>query len=103
MSKQFFFIKLIAPRPTFAQDMNDEERTVMQEHISYWMGLTQEGTAVLFGPVFEPTGGYGMGVIEVADEQAAKEIMLHDPTILSNRNFAFEIHPMRVGMIRKQD
>jgi len=102
MNRQFFFIKLIAPRPTFSQDMDEAERAVMMEHIQYWTRLTEAGTAVLFGPVFEPTGGYGMGVIEVADEQAAHEVLQQDPTILSERNFAYEIHPMRVGMIRKQ-
>ncbi len=48
MPKQFFFIKLIAPRPTFAQDMSQNEKQMMQEHVAYWRSLTEEGIAVVF-------------------------------------------------------
>jgi hypothetical protein len=27
-----FLLKLVAPRPTFANDMNDQEKAMMQEH-----------------------------------------------------------------------
>jgi len=33
MAKQHYFFKLIPPRPTFIQDMNDDERRLMDEHI----------------------------------------------------------------------
>jgi len=101
MDKQHFFIKLIAPRPTFSQDMNEKERELMQRHIAYWKGLVEQRTAIVFGPVFDPKGGYGMGIIEVATPEQAQEIMANDPTILANQNFGFEIYPMRLGMIRE--
>ena len=53
--RQFLF-KLIAPRPTFAQDMMEAERKVMQEHVVYWKGLADRGVAVVFGPVLDPKG-----------------------------------------------
>jgi uncharacterized protein len=43
MAKKFFALKLILPRPTFAQDMTDEERSIMQEHIGFWMELMNKG------------------------------------------------------------
>jgi hypothetical protein len=39
-----FFLKLIGPRPTFALDMNDAEKQVMQGHFRYWKGR-QDRTA----------------------------------------------------------
>jgi hypothetical protein len=35
MSGQYFFMKLIPPRPTFAQDLTAEERAVMQLRVNY--------------------------------------------------------------------
>ncbi len=35
MNKQYFYLKLIPPRPTFAQDITDEERALMEEHGAY--------------------------------------------------------------------
>lgn len=101
MEKQHFFIKLLAPRPTFTQDMTDAERAVMNEHIVYWKDLTDKRIAIIFGPVFDPQGGFGMGVVEVNNEEEAKAIMAKDPTITSGLNFGFEIYPMRIGQIRQ--
>lgn len=36
MNKQHYYFKLIPPRPTFAQDMTDEEKTLMEEHGAYF-------------------------------------------------------------------
>jgi YCII-related domain. len=91
---QHFLVKLIPPRSTFAQDMNDEERKLMQEHAVYWKELQEKGIALAYGPVLEPTGAWGLGIIEVEYEKAAKELLLNDPTIRSNLH-TFEIHPMR--------
>ncbi len=34
MAKKYYALKLIPPRPTFAQDMTPEERNIMQQHCS---------------------------------------------------------------------
>jgi hypothetical protein len=52
--KQHFFLKLNPPRASFINDMTNEERSVMQKHVEYWSLLLQEGTAIVFGPVFDP-------------------------------------------------
>jgi uncharacterized protein len=100
MEKKHFFIKLFAPRPTFSQDMTETEREMMQKHVAYWHALTLKRTAVVFGPVFDAANPYGMGIVEVDSETEAQDLMLNDPTILSNTNFSFEISPMRIGLIR---
>ena len=49
----YFFCRLNGPRPTFAFDMSDEERAVMQKHATYWHELVAGGDVVLFGPVLD--------------------------------------------------
>jgi hypothetical protein len=38
------------PRPTFMQDMTEDERAVMSAHFEYLEGLLEEGKLVLAGP-----------------------------------------------------
>jgi len=57
-----FFLKLIAPRPTFATDMNDAEKKMMQEHFLYWKVRQDKGDVLVFGPVMDPAGPYGMAL-----------------------------------------
>jgi uncharacterized protein YciI len=90
--RRHFFLKLIPCRPTFALDMTDEERAIMQRHVVYWRGLMDEGRVVVFGPVMDPGGPYGMGVIEAADEDEVENFIERDPASKINK---YEWHPMR--------
>jgi len=90
-----FFLKLVAPRPSFAMDMNEAENAMMQEHFEYWKGRQDKGEVIVFGPVLDPAGAYGMGVIEAADEAAARAFVAGDPAMKANRGFSCEVHPMR--------
>jgi uncharacterized protein len=90
-----FFFKLIAPRPTFAMDMNEEEKAIMAEHLFYWKGKLDAGDVIVFGPVLDPKGPYGAGIVAAADEAAARAFADGDPAIKSNRGFICEIYPMR--------
>jgi uncharacterized protein YciI len=90
-----FFLKLVAPRPTFANDMNDREKAMMQEHFLYWKGRQQKGDVLVFGPVLDPKGPYGMGIIGAADEDAARAFAAGDPAMKANVGFTCEIYPMR--------
>jgi uncharacterized protein YciI len=90
-----FFFKLVPPRPTFAADMNAEEKAMMAEHALYWKTRLERGDVVVFGPVLDPRGPYGAGVVSVADEAQARAFADADPAIRSNRGFVYEIYPMR--------
>jgi uncharacterized protein YciI len=90
-----FFLKLIAPRPTFAMDMTDDEKQMMQEHVVYWKARQNRGEVLVFGPVLDPKGPYGMGVLAVANEAEANAFAAGDPAMKSNRGFKCEISPMR--------
>ena len=89
---QHFFVKLISPRATFAQDMTAEERAIMQQHGAYWTGLMHQGIAVVFGPVMDPAGVYGVGIVKVTDEGHLRSLIDGDPATTLNR---YEYWPMR--------
>ena len=90
-----FFCKLIAPRPTFPFDMNDDEKALMQQHAAYWTGLCNEGVVLVFGPLLDPKGPFGMGIFESADEADVKRRTDADPVMKANIGFKVEITPMR--------
>jgi uncharacterized protein YciI len=90
-----FFCKLIAPRPTFAMDMNDDEKALMQQHVAYWMGMLNDGAVTVFGPVMDPKGPYGMGIVEGADEAEVRRRTDADPVMKADIGFKVEIMPMR--------
>jgi uncharacterized protein len=90
----YFLCKLIPPRPTFAQDMTAEERTIMQQHVAYWTKLADEDIAIAFGPVADPAGTWGVGILQVGTEAEAQTIRAEDPTMKSGLGFRFELFPM---------
>ena|SRR6187549_3915007 len=92
MSKQQFFLKLNPPRPTFMMDMSADEKAIMQQHVGYWTGLMNENIAVVFGPVLDPKGAYGAGVVSVDNEEHLKQLIAKDPANGLNK---YEYYPMR--------
>jgi uncharacterized protein YciI len=87
-----YFLKLIPRRPTFAQDMTADERAIMMQHVAYWGELMNKGKVVVFGPVMDPAGTYGMGVVEADTEEELIGFMNGDPAATINR---YEYYPMR--------
>lgn len=79
MDKIHYTLYLNPPRPTFMQDMTDVERGIMQKHIAYWNNLMAEGKVLAFGPVLDPNGVYGLGIVEVENEDQVKAIISNDP------------------------
>ncbi len=75
----FFFVTTENPRPTFHLDMTAIERETMNRHVSYWSQKAAQGIAIVFGPVMDPNGVYGMGVYRVRNEAEMRELIDHDP------------------------
>jgi uncharacterized protein YciI len=89
-----FFSKLIPPRPDFPLTMSDDERSTMVEHVAYWSGLADEGRVLAFGPVNDPDGGYGIGIVLAHDLADAERLCDDDPAMRSTHGFRTEILPM---------
>ena len=85
--------KLVPPRPTFAVDMDETEAELMGKHAAYWRDQLARGRVIVFGPVMDPTGVWGLGVLETEDEAAARGLVLADPVIAAGV-CTFELHIM---------
>ncbi|RYZ47594.1 MAG: hypothetical protein EOP49_20930 [Sphingobacteriales bacterium] len=79
MNKLFYSLRLIPSRPDFAFTMTDDEKEIMGEHVAYWTELMNRGKVYAFGPVMDPKGPYGLGIVAVDSEEEVKEIMAKDP------------------------
>ncbi|MFX4263629.1 YciI family protein [Pelotomaculum propionicicum] len=82
-AKKHFVIRLIPPRPTFQQDMNGEEAGIMKHHVAYWGDMAGRGIALIYGPVLDPKGAYGLGIIEAESDGMAQSLAAEDPAVKS--------------------
>jgi uncharacterized protein YciI len=96
MDKQHYLFKLIPPRPTFPQDMTDEEKILMNEHGVYFQRQFDAGKLLLYGPVMAPEGAFGLGILEVADEVEARQFGENDPSVRAGLN-RWELYHMQVA------
>lgn len=95
-----YFIRLIPPRPTFAQDMTPEETTVMKAHFAYWSDEFNKGVCLFGGPVLDPKGAYGVLVVRAASQDEATAIAAADPSVKSGLN-KIEVAEIRVAFFAK--
>jgi uncharacterized protein YciI len=95
-----FFLRLVPPRPTFANDMTEAEREVMGRHADYLSGLVDRHIGVAFGPVFDPAGAWGLGIIEAADEAQARALADGDPIVIAGIG-RYDIAPMRLSFLHR--
>jgi deazaflavin-dependent oxidoreductase (nitroreductase family) len=94
-----FVFRLIAPRPTFALDMTDEEREIMGRHAAYWQPYLESGQMVIFGPVLDDTGSWGLGVVEAEDEAELRAFAAGDPVVTTG-TARMEVGTMPAGFVR---
>jgi hypothetical protein len=78
MSKTFYAVKLIPPRQDFAMTMTEDERTIMGQHAQYWTEYMNKGLVHAFGPVLDPKGVYGFGIVSVDNEEQLKTFIAGD-------------------------
>lgn len=90
----YFLCRLIPPRSDFMTTMTAEERGIMQAHVGYWTGKVATGNALLFGPVADPRGGDGIGIIKVADMAEMEALRDADPAMQSGIGFSYDILAM---------
>jgi hypothetical protein len=75
-------------------DMTPDEMALMMRHAGYWAGLLQQGKVIVFGPVADPNGGYGVGVVNVETPEELAELQAQDPAILAGVGFSSQAFPM---------
>jgi len=63
----------------------------MKQHVQYWTNLMAQGNVVAFGPVLDPAGVYGLGLVRTESESEVRSIIENDPANGLNR---YEFHQM---------
>jgi uncharacterized protein YciI len=94
-----FVFRLKAPRPDFALHMSDEEREIMGRHARYWQPFIDSGQMVVFGPVLDATGSWGLGVVEADNERELRAFADLDPAVTTG-TASIEIGKMLGGLVR---
>ena len=81
--------------------MTEAEAKLMQQHVAYWKALMDRGLVIVFGPVADPKGVYGIAILELDEEADANALAMNDPTIKASVGFSFEVHSMPRAVLRK--
>ena len=94
-----FVLRLIAPRPSFAQTITDAEREIMGRHAAHWKPYLDRGEMVVFGPILTDDDSYGLAVVETDDEAALRDFAAADPVVTTG-TATFEFGRMAAGQVR---
>ncbi len=68
----------------------------MERHVAYWSEKAASGIAIVFGPVMDPEGVYGIGVYQVQDETEMQQLVAYDP---ANGLLQYQVLPMPRAVI----
>jgi len=95
----YFVYKFVPRRPGFPATMTDTEAATMHEHVAYWQKVADRGTAVVFGPVADPAGSWGVAVVDADTQQDVDAIRAADPVVLADLG-PVDVYPMPTAIIR---
>ena len=98
MSGKSWLIRLIPPRPTFANDETPAEQAAMKQHFAYWKDLNDKGICEFGGRVLDPKGTFGILVVRAETEDAARALGAADPSVKSGIN-KIDVVEMRVAFV----
>jgi uncharacterized protein len=90
MASSYFLYKLIPPRPSFPVDMSETEAAIMTEHFAYWQDLINRDSVLIYGPVADPNGAWGLAIVTADGESEVREIGAADPAV-SSRLATFDV------------
>lgn len=90
---KYYLCKYIPPRADFLATMTTQEKNWMGQHGAYLDTLLGEGKIVAHGPVLDPSGGYGVSLYQITDDEEIETLTSNDP-IVKNGAGRYEHHPM---------
>lgn len=71
----------------------------MGRHAAHWKPYLDAGQMVVFGPVLDGTGSWGLAVVEAEDEAELRAFAAGDPAVTSG-TAEIEIGTMLAGFVR---
>jgi uncharacterized protein YciI len=81
--------------------MSEEERDVMARHAAHWQPYIDAGQMVVFGPILDRTGSWGLAVVEANDECQLRSFAENDPVVTTG-TASIEVGRMLSGIVRGQ-
>ena len=76
------------------------EQATMATHAEYWSAHLATGQAILFGPVLDPAGVWGLLALEVRSEQELNALKDADPALAGIPGMRWEVMPFLTAMAR---
>ncbi|MGH2893853.1 MAG: YciI family protein [Solirubrobacteraceae bacterium] len=95
-----YVVRLMPPRSTFPGDITDAERELMGAHAVYYETLMDTGKIVVYGPVRDSSGAWGLVVIEASNPEEVRELTGADPAVAGGL-MAVELGSMPVTVVRR--
>ena len=80
--------------------MTDAEREIMDRHAAHWQPYIDSGQMVIFGPILDDTGSWGLGVVEAEDEEELHAFAARDPAVTTGTT-EMELGKMLAGFVRQ--
>jgi hypothetical protein len=75
--------------------MSAQASDVVNRHVGYWQDLLERRVAIAFGPVMGPQDPWGLGLLDLDDEQEARAIGDADPAAESG-TCAYKVLPVQL-------
>lgn len=94
-----WFVRLLPAQSSFPKSATEQQVEQMKRHAAYWKGQLAAGHLILGGPVLDPSGVYGILVIEANSETEAQAIVAADPVVQSGLMHV-QMAPMRVSFLK---
>jgi uncharacterized protein len=94
-----FVFRLHGSRPNMALDLTHEEREIMARHAAHWQPWIKSGQMVIFGPVLDASGSWGLGIVEADDEDELRAVAANDPVVTTGTG-TIEMGKMLGGFVR---
>ncbi|WP_260417915.1 YciI family protein [Pseudomonas cichorii] len=78
---KYYLCKFIPPRADFLATMTADEQQWMKQHGEYLNALLEDNVIVAHGPVIDESGGYGVSLYQIADDQDIAAFTAEDPVV----------------------
>ena len=95
------FMGTITARPTFVNDMTEEERRIMAIHFEYLKKKLEEKKLILAGPILEE-GMFGITIFYADNLDEARNFIQNDPAV-KNKIVESNVHPFRLLIHGRRD
>jgi uncharacterized protein len=63
--------------------VSEAEAAIMGQDVTYWQEQVERARAIVFGPVAEPAGVWGLAVVDADSEADVRALGLADPAVTS--------------------